>query len=228
MLECQPTDTQILDYLKTLCRSLESEPEAFVVRTALHVAIQLLERLQSRFNSSVDSSQEHSNSFGDTIHSIYTRQIVPRVFQLQHGHEQVPVRRWAAQTNERIWALLDQEARDLINQLQPQLFTIRNGRSRRFSKKLFAHLPVEKLGRIFGVLAQADFGYDIEETWFGYRIRRGSSFGFRLWRFYFEFTNTATDKRQALRHTTGRISTCLLYTSPSPRDATLSRMPSSA
>ena len=26
----------------------------------------------------------------------------------------------------------------------------------------------------------------------------------------------------------GRYSTCLLYTSPSPRDATLSRMPSSA
>ena len=30
----------------------------------------------------------------------------------------------------------------------------------------------------------------------------------------------------AIRHEAGRI--CLLYTSPSPRDATLSRMPSSA
>ena len=28
--------------------------------------------------------------------------------------------------------------------------------------------------------------------------------------------------------TTGELKTCLLYTSPSPRDATLSRMPSSA
>ena len=38
---------------------------------------------------------------------------------------------------------------------------------------------------------------------------------------------------QALLHTTGEntleyASSCLLYTSPSPRDATLSRMPSSA
>ena len=29
-------------------------------------------------------------------------------------------------------------------------------------------------------------------------------------------------------HSTGNGTTCLLYTSPSPRDATLSRMPSSA
>ena len=29
-------------------------------------------------------------------------------------------------------------------------------------------------------------------------------------------------------HATGQVAHCLLYTSPSPRDATLSRMPSSA
>ena len=33
---------------------------------------------------------------------------------------------------------------------------------------------------------------------------------------------------QAFQHGHGRIEDCLLYTSPSPRDATLSRMPSSA
>ena len=44
-------------------------------------------------------------------------------------------------------------------------------------------------------------------------------------------TTTATlllDLFKNLGFKTGLISTCLLYTSPSPRDATLSRMPSSA
>ena len=35
-------------------------------------------------------------------------------------------------------------------------------------------------------------------------------------------------KTTTLRAICGMIDTCLLYTSPSPRDATLSRMPSSA
>ena len=39
-------------------------------------------------------------------------------------------------------------------------------------------------------------------------------------------TNQSTQQRVREQHTQGR--TCLLYTSPSPRDATLSRMPSSA
>ena len=43
-------------------------------------------------------------------------------------------------------------------------------------------------------------------------------------------TETATEKARRLRDEKRRASskTCLLYTSPSPRDATLSRMPSSA
>ena len=37
-----------------------------------------------------------------------------------------------------------------------------------------------------------------------------------------------TDPRGKLQHTDQHISTCLLYTSPSPRDKRQSRMPSSA
>jgi hypothetical protein len=37
------------------------------------------------------------------------------------------------------------------------------------------------------------------------RLTRGHRFGFRLWRFLYEFINSATDKRQAHRHTIGRI-----------------------
>ena len=40
--------------------------------------------------------------------------------------------------------------------------------------------------------------------------------------------NPATGRYEFKTDVTGRVDTCLLYTSPSPRDATLSRMPSSA
>jgi poly-gamma-glutamate synthase PgsB/CapB len=56
------------------------------------------------------------------------------------------------------------------------------------------------------VLAQDDFGFDIERCIRGYRITRGPMFGFRLWRFLFEVLRSATDKRQAHVHTVGRFS----------------------
>ena len=44
-----------------------------------------------------------------------------------------------------------------------------------------------------------------------------------------EILNCFTEKNEALTVTKiAQITGCLLYTSPSPRDATLSRMPSSA
>ena len=42
------------------------------------------------------------------------------------------------------------------------------------------------------------------------------------------FTKGLREFRKAYQLTNGQHSSCLLYTSPSPRDATLSRMPSSA
>ena len=44
----------------------------------------------------------------------------------------------------------------------------------------------------------------------------------------YESTKTRTTMTTAVANPTTGIITCLLYTSPSPRDATLSRMPSSA
>ena len=43
-----------------------------------------------------------------------------------------------------------------------------------------------------------------------------------------DFEGTITSDWKPLKNHLGFLPTCLLYTSPSPRDATLSRMPSSA
>ena len=55
------------------------------------------------------------------------------------------------------------------------------------------------------VAAEHDFGLFAESRRHDFRITRGHRFGFRLWRFLHELRNPATDKRQAHRHTIGRI-----------------------
>ncbi len=54
-------------------------------------------------------------------------------------------------------------------------------------------------------MSQSDFGFDIHRGWFHVQITRGPVFGFRLWRLIHELSNPATDKRDALPHTVGRI-----------------------
>ncbi|MGB5199368.1 MAG: hypothetical protein WBR56_05660, partial [Sedimenticolaceae bacterium] len=61
------------------------------------------------------------------------------------------------------------------------------------------------LGRSLALLAQQDFGFDLERYRRGVRISRGNHFGFRLWRFLHELRNPGTDKRQAFPHTIGRV-----------------------
>ena len=61
------------------------------------------------------------------------------------------------------------------------------------------------MGRALALLAQTDFGFDVERRRRRLRITRGHRLGFRLWRFLYEFRNPGTDKRQAYPHTTGRL-----------------------
>ena len=62
------------------------------------------------------------------------------------------------------------------------------------------------MGRTLAVLSQDDFGYDLQAGWWGYHLVKLPVFRFRLWRAWYEFRHPATDKRQAFRHTIGRVS----------------------
>ena len=50
----------------------------------------------------------------------------------------------------------------------------------------------------------------------------------RLINFIYRFVNDTESAEDIVQDALLKVYTCLLYTSPSPRDATLSRMPSSA
>lgn len=187
--------------LQVLLTSLKNEQDPFVLRTALLSSVTILKR----FIAAHPESNEHQAR--DSIVSLFQDNLIPAIQQLQSTHEYVPVRRWAGQTQEQIWAILDPEANRMIKEIGPELKKIRLGRSKRFPKQYFQHLSQEKLGRILAVVSQDDFGYDVQQGWFGVRISRGPSFGFRFWRWFHEFTHLATDKRQGFSHTSGRIST---------------------
>jgi hypothetical protein len=78
------------------------------------------------------------------------------------------------------------------------------GKTRRLPKQLVVRHDTE-LGRLLSVIAQQDFGFDIEDSLFGRFITRGHHFGFRIWGFLHEFRHPSPDKRQGFCHTVGRL-----------------------
>ncbi len=203
--EVQCTLQKLVYYLQVLESCLENETNSFVLRVAFFAANRVLERLETS-----EPNQEQLDSIRRTVHDFFRDRIVPKVRRLQTTHQETQLRRWAAQSNEQTWAWLDVTARELVARLRPIISSVQPGGSCRVPKSLFENVAAQKLGRIFAVLSQDDFGFDITKGWLSYKITRGPTFGFRLWRFIYEFTNTATDKRQALRHTVGRISTATM------------------
>ena len=185
-----------MDYLAVVEQCLKSKASTYVLRVAFHCIIELLKQV------------EHlptQDKYRQSIHTFCAELIQPQIAKLQSTSQDTFLRRCASQSRQIIWAALDVEASALISKLRPQLLKTPPGRSCRLPRNVFAGIGEEKLGRIFAVLSTDDFGYDVHKTWRGYRVFRGPTFGFRLWRAIFEFRNTATDKRQAICHTVGRI-----------------------
>ena len=173
-------------------RILKEEHDEFVVRTALFVACRWIE----------------TNGQPEGLNGDFFRQvIVPDMLAIESDEERsVPMRRWSAQARERVWMLLDPAARQLYDCLASRARSVVPGRSTSIPRKWLGKLDSDFVGRVLAVLAQDDFGYDLERTLIGYRLVRGPVFRFRFWRFWYELMNRAPDKRQAFQHTIGRWS----------------------
>lgn len=185
-----------LDYadvsLDIISQSLRKETDAFVLRVGLKVAGDGLERLMDY------ASDRH-------VADQWYITLLPTLASLHTQSPHLSVRRWAAQTRERMWCAYDPEAHLLRSELEQSLSGLKPGRSRRLPRHLFATYDTETICRVLSALAQSDFGFDIQRRWFGARVTRGHLFGFRLWRALYEFRHPSPDKRQAFRHTIGRI-----------------------
>jgi len=114
------------------------------------------------------------------------------------------IMRWAAEARERIWLYSDDEAREIATHLAEGARGLREGQTRGV-RGIRAALKDdrEKVGRAMAVLAQRDFGLSLRPALLP-RIQRGEYFRPRLWRILFEWRHSATDKRQAFRHTIAR------------------------
>ena len=179
--------------LNIVSESLQHEEDAFVLRVGLKVASDGLARL--------------IELPGDA--SWYAQQwyitLLPLLTTLHTQAQSLSVRRWAAQARERMWCIYHPQARQLRPELERHLAGLKPGHIKRLPRRLFTTYPITTICRVLSVLAQNDFGFDIQRSIWGVRIMRGHRFRFRLWRALHEFRHPSPDKRQAHRHTIGRI-----------------------
>ena len=113
--------------------------------------------------------------------------------------------REAGQAMERLWCMADPKREQLRQTLSEKLAGCRPGKSVALPKSLYHSVDGETFGRVLSVLAQEDFGLDLERGMRGYRLRRTPRFGFRFWRWWHEIKNPAPDKRQGHDHRRGRV-----------------------
>lgn len=114
------------------------------------------------------------------------------------------IMRWAAEARERIWLYGDDEAREIAAHLAQAAQGLREGQTHGVRGIRGALKDDrEKVGRVMAVLAQRSFGLSLRPALLP-RIQRGEYFRPRLWRILFEWRHSATDKRQAFRHTIAR------------------------
>lgn len=177
--------------LQYLQQSLTSETDRFVLRVGLHVCRTGLDNL---LNENAPFAKQR-----------YLATLLPALKQLHEHADSLAVRRYAAQTSEYLLMHADDGKHRRIKSLMQFVNTIPVGKTRRIPKHLLTPGDDTELGRLLSVLAQQDFGFDIENTLFGRFMTRGHAFGFRVWRFVHELRNPSPDKRQAFRHTIGRL-----------------------
>jgi poly-gamma-glutamate synthase PgsB/CapB len=176
--------------LQLLQESLRVERDNFVLRVALQV--------------SVDAGAAVAQHLPAQLHT-WLHAVQPALAAIHSGAASLAVRRWAAQAAERLWCQTDPVARKLQDQLGHWVRTQPPGKHRSIPKPILAQADPVLVGRVLSVLAQRDFGFDVAQGRWRTRIMRGHQFGMRLWRILHEFRNPSPDKRQAFRHTVGRI-----------------------
>jgi poly-gamma-glutamate synthase PgsB/CapB len=182
----------VADHVRRLLgEALEQEEHEFVLRVAVHVA--------------ASGARGLVGGEGPLL-AAWRQTVMPGLDRLHTQAASLAVRRWAAQARERIWCLTDPAARALHDRLRSALARVPPGRGRRLPPHSLRGLDEALVGRVLSVLAQEDFGYDLDRGWLGTRVTRGHVFGFRLWRFLHELRHSDPAKRQAFRHTIGRTS----------------------
>ncbi len=187
-----------LGYLE---KSLKSEKDKFPLRVALKVCVDGMKALQQ---TKAETSAKNAGHHDPEQVGLYFDTVVANIHELHTSAKSLAVRRWAAQNLEKLRCLKSSLLQRQLQDLRDFVLTIKPGKTRRLPEHL-AHLRDGELARLLSVIAQDDFGFDVERGRFGCFITRGHVFGFRWWRFLHEFRHPSPDKRQAFCHTHGRL-----------------------
>jgi poly-gamma-glutamate synthase PgsB/CapB len=181
---------ELLPWLQAdLLQVLGTEHESFVLRVALQVAVQSCERLA-----------RHPEQRQGLVQAL-----LPVLATLHQTAASLTVRRRVASVREQLWAATTPGVQHLQTRLGELLQRIPPGSTVSLKQRLLQEHDKDTLGRTLALLAQQDFGFDLSCHGWRTRLTRGHCFGFRLWRYLHEMRNPSTEKRQAFRHTTGRV-----------------------
>lgn len=119
--------------------------------------------------------------------------------------QKITLRRWAALHLQQLRYYQVPAAVALGQQLAPLVQAIPAGQRRRLPTAISAAADPDTLALALAHLASQDHSLELEGRAPHWYLRRGHRFGFRLWRVIHELRHPATDKRQAHRHSVGRI-----------------------
>jgi gamma-polyglutamate synthase len=176
--------------LRLLREASRTESNEFVLRVLCLTAERTTEELVRR----QDPFLEHWHA---TVRQV--------LLHLRCNSGNVKARRWASQAWEFVWSETQPQARALRVRFAELVRSIPRGRSRRVPKALTDGLDPVYLGRIWSIVCRADYDVQLQTTWRGHKVTRGHVFGFRWWRWWYEFRHPSPDKRQAFTHTIGRL-----------------------
>jgi poly-gamma-glutamate synthase PgsB/CapB len=173
-----------------LSEVIQKEEDVLVLKAALTTAVDAVELLYS------DNLDDQAAAFASRL--------LPAITEVHQHSDSLSIRRYAALMRERIITAVTPESRTLKLKLQQIVDKLSPGKSRRLPRALIKQYDEQTMGRVLAVLSQYNFGFSVVRTIFGWKIIKGETFGFRLWRFLFELKTPSPDKRQGLSHTIGR------------------------
>lgn len=175
--------------LALLDERLAVESDRFALRVLLHVAVEGNRRLLAA---------------GEAPAAVWRARLLPAIERLHTGCPHLTVRRWAAQTREALWAQGDAARRAMLQSLRTQMGEVTPGDTVRMPEGLRT-LDEATRGRMLARIAEDDFGAELDSELGRPVLRRWHLFGTRLWRVWHELRHPSTEKRQAFRHTIGRV-----------------------
>lgn len=185
-------DDDIIKQLRTiLVEAFQNEDHELCIRCLLDITPSIAAKI-AEFGDSSRLSQWF-NTFEKSITALHA------------NSNKLNVRRWAANARESLWAQSNIDLREKILALQTAIQVLPLSKRSKITLPAIGDLSREELGRALSLIAQNDFGLDVEPTQTGLKLTRWYDFRFRLWRFLYELKHSATDKRQGHKHMSGRI-----------------------